>query len=206
MSRCEVESLLGRGVPELYDDREGMNTPTSSSEMVEAAFEGTAMGWSWAVHFCNESIADRMHTAFAQSGLSPVLLGDCQAPPRFNHAAPVMAPYADNAYMLAMHEPTGNAEFERLDADLHRKGFVLRDRIAGSSPFEFLGMRLDGEEGVLRHREQQTWRLWIWRRHGGVGGPPLPSLRLGDAPAQHAPLVLHILAPQLGPGSAVDVP
>lgn len=42
MTVKEVESLLGREVKELFDDREGRSMPTAPTDWVEAAFEGPA--------------------------------------------------------------------------------------------------------------------------------------------------------------------
>lgn len=57
MAVRDVEALLGRKVPGLYFDREGRIMPTAPCDLAEAAFEGMAMCWSWAFHFCKESIA-----------------------------------------------------------------------------------------------------------------------------------------------------
>lgn len=85
MTVRDVEALLGRAIPELYDDRKGRCTPTSPSDSAHAAFESMAMGWSWALHFCNESIAeDRPH----RRGVATRALGRLPAAAAVRRARP----------------------------------------------------------------------------------------------------------------------
>lgn len=60
-----------------------------------------------------------------------------------------------------MERGRGDKVFGYLELDLKRKGLVLRDRVIAELNFEFLGMRLEGDRGVLRHKGCRTWRLWL---------------------------------------------
>lgn len=156
-----VEALLGRRIPELYDDSAGAMLATHADEIVEAAFVGMPMGWAWSLHFCNEAISHAMRVSLSRAGLPPILLGDRQQAPFLHRQCPVMAPYVDNLNVLALDDSTGQKLFAILEEELSMKGFVVRDRVAGESRCEFLGMILEGEAGVLRHKPKRNWRLWM---------------------------------------------
>ena len=61
-----------------------------------------AMGWSWALFFCNETLSDVMRETLETHGLPTTLVGDRQRPAILHPWAPAMAPYVDNANMLAL--------------------------------------------------------------------------------------------------------
>lgn len=134
---------------------------TDPNEAVEAAFVGMPMGWAWGLHFCNEAICHAMRVSLSRAGLPPILLGDRQQAPFFHRGCPAPAPYVDNLNVLAMHQAAGERVFSLLEEELASKGFVVRDRVAGEARFEFLGMVLDGQVGILKHKPRRTWRLWL---------------------------------------------
>jgi hypothetical protein len=102
-----------------------------------------------------------MRRGLRLAGLPDVLLADSQRAARFTRAAPVLAPYVDNANITARDRQSGDRVFGCMVQALLDKGFVLRDRKEGETTFEFLGFVLDGERGVLRHTAKRCWRLWF---------------------------------------------
>lgn len=161
MRVSEVEAFLGRRIPELYEDSEGVMLATDPDEVVEAAFLGVPMGWPWSIHFCNEAISHAMRVALRKAGLPPILLGDRQQASFFHRGCPVTAPYVDNLNVVALDEAYGQKVFGLLEEELQKRGFVVRDRVAGEARFEFRGMVLEGRSGVLKHKPRRTWRLWM---------------------------------------------
>ena len=59
-------------------------------------------GWSWALFCCHDAISNAMKTALKQCSLPAVLVGNMQSPAFFNRQAPALAPYADNANLIAL--------------------------------------------------------------------------------------------------------
>eukprot|EP00959_Pyramimonas_sp_CCMP1952_P113229 2366772-Pyramimonas_sp.AAC.1 len=89
------------------------------------------MGWSWALYFCNEAISECMREALRETGLPDVLVGDRQRPACFGPRVPALAPYVDNANMLAVGRDEGRRVFDLVLAALRRRGFALRGHVDG---------------------------------------------------------------------------
>ena len=65
-------------------------------------------------------------------------LGDMQSPTFFIREAPALAPFVDNANLIALTRKSGEV-FLAWVAELRLTGFVLRDEIWGQSEFRVLG-------------------------------------------------------------------
>ncbi|CAK0887264.1 unnamed protein product, partial [Prorocentrum cordatum] len=129
-----VADEFGIALNDVFDDDLQAADPVQPTEVLEACFLGMAMGWSWALYFCNER---------------PACIG-----PR----VPALAPYVDNANMLAVGRDEGRRVFDLVLGALRRRGFALRDHVDGEPVFEFLGLVLDGPRRRLRRA--RCWRLW----------------------------------------------
>ena len=161
----EINSKFGFGVTEVCDERVGGFSEVGSDEVLEACFLGMAMGWSWALYFCNETISDAMRQALASHGLPTTLVGDRQVPAILHPWAPAMAPYVDNVNMLSMGAERGREIFATVVRLPEERGLVLRDYVEADREFEFLGMVLDGCRNRLRHAARRSWRLWLALGH-----------------------------------------
>eukprot|EP00959_Pyramimonas_sp_CCMP1952_P004781 100376-Pyramimonas_sp.AAC.1 len=53
---AEIATDFGTTLTEVYDERAGGPSQVDAHERLEACFLGMAMGWSWALYFCNETI------------------------------------------------------------------------------------------------------------------------------------------------------
>ena len=157
----ELEQMFGCEIREVFCSERGGQVAVGPNDSLECCFLGMAMGWSWALFFCHDAVSEAMKTALLRSGLPPVLVGDIQRPAYFNRAAPALAPYVDNANVIAQNRKSGDRVFHFMVEELSKKGFVLRDEICATTRFEFLGMVLDGDRGVLHHTPRRTWRLWM---------------------------------------------
>ena len=91
-SVSEIESLFDVALTEAHDEIEGGRSEVRPDETLEACFLGMAMGWSWALFFCNETISDVMRAALTAHGPPTTLVGDRQQPAALHPWAPAMAP------------------------------------------------------------------------------------------------------------------
>ncbi|CAK0843206.1 unnamed protein product, partial [Prorocentrum cordatum] len=158
---AEIATDFGTTLTEVYDERAGGPSQVDAHERLEACFLGMAMGWSWALYFCNETISDVMRQALEHHLLPTTLVGDRQRPATLHPLAPAMAPYVDNVNMVAMGVQKGREVFSTVLRLLAERGLVLRDHVDGERDFEFLGMVLDGDRRRLRHTARRSWRLWL---------------------------------------------
>ena len=132
----EINDLIGEPLGNIYDEIDGPS-PVGDDETLEACFLGMAMGWNWALYFCNEALSDAMRAVLRCVGLPDILLGDRQQPPLFSKKSPLMAPYVDNGNIIAADFDQGKRCFDLLVGELRRRGLVLRDLVEGSSHLIF---------------------------------------------------------------------
>ncbi|CAK0891661.1 unnamed protein product [Prorocentrum cordatum] len=146
-----IADEFGIALDAVFDDDLQAVDPVDPSEVLEACFLGMAMGWSWALYFCNEAISECMREARCGRLVYPMC---------WSAIGNALAPYVDNANMLAVGRDEGRRVFDFVLAALRRRGFALRGRVDGGPVFEFLGLVLDGPRRRLRHSQKRCWRLW----------------------------------------------
>ena len=76
----DIAADFGDAIDGVFDDDLQAVIAVDPSEVLEACFLGMAMGWSWALYFCNETISECMREALREVGLPDVLVGDRQRP------------------------------------------------------------------------------------------------------------------------------
>ena len=113
--------MFDEGFIQAYNDDLEQFEVAAEGEQFEACFLGMAMGWSWALFFCHDSISDAMRHALRACGLPDVLVADGQRPSLFTVGAPAAAPYVDNANILARDRRSGGLVFEHMVQALGRQ-------------------------------------------------------------------------------------
>ena len=77
--------------------------------------------WSWALFFCHDAISTVMRKRSSNVRFLRSWLATCS----LNRQAPDLAPYVDNANLVALTRESGDKVFTVLVAELRLKGFVL---------------------------------------------------------------------------------
>ncbi len=148
------------GVPVL-DELSGVVTVYSDLTLLEAAFAGLAMDWSWALYFCHDSLASSMMEAMREVGLPPILVGDRGRPAMVTRRRAAAAPYVDNGNVLAATPGSGARLHQAVIRVLRRRGFELHDEHVAERSFQFLGLVFSGGRRRLGHVPARSWRLFF---------------------------------------------
>eukprot|EP00972_Heterocapsa_arctica_P017877 2642284-Heterocapsa_arctica.AAC.1 len=135
MGQDRIAAIIGGQLLEVYDDDEKTATPVGDGESFFPCFLGMAMGWSWALFFCHDSIAAASRRAQLRVTGSSVLVGDRQPTVAVSPSHPICAPYVDNANVLAATRRSSGDLFDALVDELSELGFAMRDMHRTESHF-----------------------------------------------------------------------
>jgi hypothetical protein len=146
------------GVSQVFDDELGHEVAVRGDEVLYACFAGLPMGWSWALFFCQEAVANCGIRAQARLGHGDLPLLDGYPSPQLSARGAVTAPYVDNGNVIGGSRESTQ---ELLDAfkELGSVGFQLHEEVEPCCEFEVLGRVLDFQRGQLRPKPQRVWRL-----------------------------------------------
>ena len=170
------------GVTEMYDDDLGEFVKLSPEQYVWPAYGGMAMGWSWALWVCHETLAAVMSDAASASDEWPL---DKHPAPGLARSRVALAPYVDNTSFVGRQEVDVKGRLQRVCACLDELGLAWHELTEASIAIEVLGVVLDGKAPKVR-RKPRAWRLYL-----GIGG----QLRLKTAAGwQIRALLGHIVS------------
>ena len=150
------------GVTSCYDDDAEREVPLRADERVYLCVLAMPMGWSWALHFCQEAVSG---CAVAASGGDPaLLLRERQPAPKLTPGIPLHAVYVDNHTGLGHSANDARAAHEKFVAACESLGLGLHEEVPATRDLEALGVVFDGGDRTLRHRSLRVWRFRLATR------------------------------------------
>ena len=148
------------GVYTAYDDELGGFAPIGSDELLFPVFEAVPMGWTWALHLCNEAIAKLAEAAVGGTDQDTRLLREKCCPPQLAPGKPVVAVYVDNFTTIAGNRKdtvralTGfNKGAAAAEVGVH--GMDARDV---AKYFDSLGVDIYLSSSTMRNKSRRIWR------------------------------------------------
>ena len=128
-------------------------------EELYACFAGPPMGWSWALFFCQEAVANCGIRAQVKLGYGQLPLLDGYPSPQLSAHDAVTAPYVDNGNVIGGSRESTQELLDAFKQELGAVGFQLHEEVDPCREFEVLGRILDFQNGQLRPKPQRVWRL-----------------------------------------------
>eukprot|EP00974_Lingulodinium_polyedra_P025675 2480794-Lingulodinium_polyedra.AAC.1 len=128
------------------------------------------MGWTWALHFCQEAFVDAVREA-----LGPDCLVQEGAPaPRVQPGRPVASVYVDNCCIVGYSKEDTQAALDKVLAVLDARGLGYHEVVLPCKVFETLGVQFDLPKRQARQTAARAWRLYrglrCLRRRRGCRG------------------------------------
>ena len=147
------------GLTQIFDEETGDYVPVASDEWIWPAFIGMAMGWSWGLHVCHQTLCHVLEST-SRDG-DALLLDHCDAPV-LRPGCTVGAPYVDNANVLGCRQDGSvRARLQRITAEFDRLGLRWHEYNDESVVFEMLGVIVSGKEHAVYHKPRRLWRLYL---------------------------------------------
>lgn len=131
------------GVAEMIDEN-GHRVPVDAGRHVWAAYGGMAMGWSWALWVCNETLMHTMGEVMQPE--DGWILDKGSAPDVRNGVG--LAPYFDNANFVGMSGQMVQCRLDHMTRALDTLGLVWHEKVDSSDEVEILGVIVDGRRGA----------------------------------------------------------
>ena len=122
-------------------------------------FEAMAMGWTWALHFCNEAVAvlaDQLPDS-GEAGAQHIR-EKCVAP-RLAPSRPVVAIYVDNYTGIGGTRADAQASLDSFKATAEDGNIGVHGDAVVSQVFDSLGVDFDLVRRTLRHKPRRVWRV-----------------------------------------------
>ena len=154
-------TAMEAGVQEVWSDENRTMEPVDGSEHLWACFAGLPMGWSWALYFCHSACQSACERALARCGLPAVSLGDWTPAPFLATHSAVVAPYVDNANVVAGSKSVATKVLDAVKLELELLGLAVHDEMVPTQDMEMVGRRFDGKRRMLLPRWRRMWRLWF---------------------------------------------
>ena len=169
--KCEaLASDFGMDFPEAASEYgcsqvwvDGEFVPVSGETRVFPVFCGVAMGWSWALWTCHQTVASFVSDS-SSAAPDPMLVEDRRVPPCVSTSHPVAGVYVDNFAVVGFGRAAVEKRFDQTVSSLTGAGFALHELVGPSSgpePFENVGLHLWGDEKRLRPKSSRAWRLYL---------------------------------------------
>ena len=152
------------GVTSIYDDDVKDFTPVLASEWLYPCFRVIPMGWSWSLFFCQSALTHAMIVSEAgrinrsYDDVSKQVVRDKQPVSRLGPARVLIAPYVDNANLIAWDWADAAGSFDALLVYLEAKGFVTRDHVRAAQSMIAIGLVFLGPERLLCNKSERVWR------------------------------------------------
>ena len=150
---------FGAGVQEVWSDESRTMEPVDGSEHLWACFAGLPMGWSWALYFCHAACQSACERGLARCGLPAVSLADWTPAPFLSAHSAVVAPYVDNANVVAGSKAVASKVLEAVKLELEMLGLAMHDEMEPTQDMEMVGRHFDGKRRMLLPRWRRMWRL-----------------------------------------------
>ena len=147
------------GARRIFDDETRRYRDVLPGELLHPVFEGMAMGWAWALHICNESVAHLARLAQGPTG-SP-LVRERRPAPDISVGRPAVGVYVDNVVSIGIRVGDSASflhrfveECKQADVSIHIEGEDL-------SLIDALGVEICGRSRTLRHPARRLWRVHL---------------------------------------------
>lgn len=149
------------GVTHIVESSGADPVPVQRNEVLYFCFRGMPMGWTWALHFCQQSMLSAVAKAIptGADGFGGVIL-DGRPAPRVRRGAPIGAVYVDNSLVIASSEQECHATMEAVLNELRHVGLEFHTLEAPTKEISFVGLDLNLRTLVLRNTEKRAWRLY----------------------------------------------
>ena len=163
------------GVDKVFNPHSGQWDNVAGDDQLFFCFTGLAMGWTFALYFCQAVMAQHVSAAVASVGGHADLIADRSVPPQVADGRPAAAVYVDNATVIGSTKRDTAAAFDALKASLSAAGLSYHEVVEPTTVAESVGLQLRlGAEGVVRHTDKRAWRLYQGLRglsaHRGCAG------------------------------------
>ena len=125
------------------------------------------MGWNWSLWFCQDALAhqmtlsERRRTRRSYEEVGRQLVRDRAECPRLQPGVVCLAPYVDNANIIAWNAAESIEALNALRAQLDSVGLLYREETRGKREMESVGLVLDGRRREVRNTVKRAWRLRI---------------------------------------------
>ncbi|CAK0873972.1 unnamed protein product [Prorocentrum cordatum] len=156
---------------QVYDGDAGTFVEAAPGDYVWRANGGQALGWSWALWICRETLARVMRSS---AGPRDVMVLDTATAARMGRGRVGAPPCVDNANIIGVERDLAQARLERMTAALDLLGLKWRERQDAGVEVEILGVIVDGVQGRVRAEPKRPWRLYggrtfllKWRKAAG---------------------------------------
>lgn len=167
------ETAATWGITHIVEASGAEPVPVQKNDVRYFCFRGMPMGWTWALHFCQQAMLSAVAKAIpiGSDGFGAIIL-DGRLAPRIRLGAPVGAVYVDNALVIAASEEECRVTMDQVLAELRRVGLEFHALEAPTKEISFVGLDLNLRTLVLRNTENRAWRLYA-SCHAllNVGGP-----------------------------------
>ncbi|CAK0812001.1 unnamed protein product, partial [Prorocentrum cordatum] len=148
------------GVHQVYDGDAKAFVDVAPDDYVWPAYGGLAMGWSWALWICHETLAQVMRSS---AGPRDAMVLDKAPAAQLEPGMVGDLPYVDNANIIGIEQDLVQDRLERMTAALDQLGLKWHERQGAGIEVEILGVIVDGVQGLVRPKPKRLWRL-----HGGL--------------------------------------
>lgn len=143
------------GVTHIAEAAGAPPTPVQKNDYLYFCFKGMPMGWTWALHFCQQAMQSAVARALppSEDGFGGVIL-DGSPPPRVRRGAPVAGVYVDNALIIAASreecQSTSRSSTRSAWSSMPSKG-----RRSASPSWVWTST------STLRNTTKRAWRLYL---------------------------------------------
>ncbi|CAK0843092.1 unnamed protein product [Prorocentrum cordatum] len=144
------------GVQQVYDGDVGSFVSVAPEDYVWPAYGGLAMGWSWALWICHETLAHVMKTS---AGPSDATVLDKVPAARLRPGMVGDFPYVDNANVIGLEREVAQARIDRVTKALDLLGLKWHEKQGAGVEVEIPGVIVDGVQGLVRPKPKRLWRL-----------------------------------------------
>ena len=155
----ELLDPLAFGVQRVWDDDQRKFTPVVAGERMYPAFEAMAMGWTWALHFCYESVAKLAEQGLEDGSGGTRLLREKVKPPRLGPGAPVAAVYVDNYTALGGTRTDAQSALDGFKRETTPSAVGIHGTSVATKYFDSLGVDFDLNRRTLRHKPRRIWKV-----------------------------------------------
>ena len=152
-------------ISSVWCDDAGCHVDVGPDDMIWPAFAGLPMGWTWALHFCHSVLSSAMvtseclRTGRCRDEVEMTVLHDKRPPPPLRPNAPILAPYVDNANIIAWDEDDATAAVLHLELHLASMGLATHPAEVALEVADVVGVRLDMKRRLIYNKPARTWRL-----------------------------------------------
>ena len=152
---------LDFGVDTVWDDDVGNYTTVRDGELMYPVFEAMAMGWTWALHFCNESVAAIAEDATGGAAGDTRLVREKVLPPTLAPGRTIAAVYVDNYTVIGGGKEDTEKALHSFRTTAQGREVGVHGDLEVSKYFDSLGVSFDLENKIMRHKVRRIWKVCL---------------------------------------------